>query len=149
VPSRRIEDLHPCLQEKARQLIELCKAEGIEIRVTSTLRTFAEQAQLYAQGRTKPGQIVTRAKPGQSWHNYGLAVDVCPFFKGKPIWNSRHWNRIGALGKKLGLTWGGDWLHPKTDKPHFQMTFGTTLAEINRRHSAGLDVVTGKPLASA
>lgn len=107
MPSRRIEDLHPCLQEKARQLIELCKAEGIEIRVTSTLRTFAEQAQLYAQGRTKPGQIVTRAKPGQSWHNYGLAVDVCPFF------------------------------------------IGTTLAEINRRHSAGLDVVTGKPLASA
>lgn len=39
-------------------------------------RSYARQAELYAQGRSKPGPIVTRAKPGQSPHQYGLARDL-------------------------------------------------------------------------
>jgi peptidoglycan L-alanyl-D-glutamate endopeptidase CwlK len=137
--SQRIEDLHPVVAEKARQLIELCKAEGIDLRVTSTLRTLAEQAELYAQGRTKPGQIVTQAKPGQSWHNWGLAFDVAPFYAGKPQWNSRHWDRIGELGKKLGLSWGGTWLRP--DRPHFEYHPGLTLAQAAQRHAQGQPLI--------
>ena len=52
---------------------ELC----IQLRVTQGLRTIAEQDELYAQGRTKPGKIVTNAKGGKSNHNSGLAIDVC------------------------------------------------------------------------
>ncbi len=62
MPSRKLEDLHPLIAEKAQQLIESAQAEGIEILVTSTLRTFEEQAELFAIGRTKPGDIVTNAK---------------------------------------------------------------------------------------
>ena len=100
MPSRKLEDLHPLVVEKAGRLIELARVAGIEILVTSTLRTFDEQAELFAIGRTKPGDIVTNAKAGESWHNFGLAFDVVPLVNGKAIWDSPFWNRIGDLGKQ-------------------------------------------------
>ena len=132
MPSRKLEDLHPIVAAKAKELIELAQAEGIELLVTSTLRTFEEQAELFAIGRTKPGKKVTNAKPGQSWHNFGLAFDVVPLVNGKPIWDSPFWERIGALGKQAGLAWGGDFKSFK-DKPHFEFHPNLTLAEANRR----------------
>jgi len=132
MPSRKLEDLHPLLVEKARQLIELAQVDGIEILVTSTLRTFEEQAELFAIGRTKPGDIVTNAKAGESWHNFGLAFDVVPLVNGKAIWDSPFWNRIGELGKQVGLFWGGDFKSFK-DKPHFEFHPNLTLAQANQR----------------
>ena len=105
----RREDLKTCIPivvERAQQLIELAQTEGIEILVTSTLRTFEEQAELFAIGRTKPGNKVTNAKAGESWHNFSLAFDVVPLVNGKAVWNSPFWNRIGELGKQTGLVWG-------------------------------------------
>ncbi|SVE43245.1 uncharacterized protein METZ01_LOCUS496099, partial [marine metagenome] len=46
-----------------------------ELFVVHTLRTYAEQDDLYEQGRTEPGKIVTNARGGKSWHNFGLAID--------------------------------------------------------------------------
>jgi peptidoglycan L-alanyl-D-glutamate endopeptidase CwlK len=140
MPSRKLEDLHPIVAAKAKQLIELAEAEGIEILVTSTLRTFEEQAELFAIGRTKPGKKVTNAKPGQSWHNFGLAFDVVPLVNGKPIWDSPFWERIGALGKQVGLQWGGDFKTFK-DKPHFEFHPNLTLAEANRRRENNEDLL--------
>ena len=140
MPSRRLEDLHPKVVDMARKLIELAKNEGIEILVTSTLRTFDEQAELFAIGRTKPGKIVTNAKPGQSWHNFGLAFDVVPLVNGKAIWDSPFWKRIGELGKSVGLTWGGDFKSFK-DKPHFEYHPNLTLAEANRRRENNQDLL--------
>lgn len=130
----------------AEKLIALCEAEGIELLVTSTLRTFEEQAKLYAMGRTAPGNKVTNARPGESLHNFGCAVDVVPLVHGKAVWDNNMWPLIGMLGEKLGLTWGGRWKFK--DLPHFQLTLGVTLAELNRRHSAGLDVLTGQPITT-
>jgi peptidoglycan L-alanyl-D-glutamate endopeptidase CwlK len=124
----------------ARELINLAKNEGVEILVTSTLRTFEEQAELYAIGRTKPGKIVTNAKPGQSWHNFGLVFDVVPLVNGKTIWDSPFWKRIGELGKSVGLTWGGDFKSFK-DKPHFEYHPNLTLAEANRRRENNQDLL--------
>ena len=45
------------------------------LRFAYTYRSFDEQNHLYAQGRTKPGKIVTYAKGGQSYHNFGLAFE--------------------------------------------------------------------------
>jgi peptidoglycan L-alanyl-D-glutamate endopeptidase CwlK len=132
MPSRKLEDLHPMVAERAQQLVELAQAEGIEILVTSTLRTFDEQAELFAIGRTKPGDIVTNAKAGESWHNFGLAFDVVPLVNGKAVWDSPFWNRIGELGKRAGLVWGGDFQRFK-DKPHFEFHPNLTLAEANQR----------------
>jgi len=56
--------------------------KGVKVEVISGLRSWAAQAALYAQGRTKPGKIVTKARPGSSWHNYGLAIDLGLFKNG-------------------------------------------------------------------
>lgn len=140
MPSRKLEDLHPIVATKAKQFIELAEAEGIEILVTSTLRTFEEQAELFAIGRTKPGKKVTNAKPGESWHNFGLAFDVVPLVNGKAIWDSPFWGRIGTLGKQVGLRWGGDFRTFK-DKPHFEFHPHLTLAEANRRRANNTDLL--------
>jgi peptidoglycan LD-endopeptidase CwlK len=135
MPSRALSDLHPMMEDKARRLVALCKADGIELLITCTLRTFAEQAELYAQGRTKPGKRVTNAKPGKSWHQFGLAFDCVPLLNGKPMWNSTHWERIGALGERLELIWGGRW--KIKDRCHFEWHPNLTLAEAHRRHQRG------------
>ena len=69
---------HPRLQSLALQLVESCAAQGLQIKIGETLRTKAEQDALYAQGRTKPGSIVTNA-PGasySSYHQWGTAFDI-------------------------------------------------------------------------
>lgn len=84
---------------------------------------MTEQERIYNQGRTTPGPIVSDAPPGSSYHNYGLAFDIVPTaYVNLPNWNPGGplWNRIGSIGKSLGLEWGGNW--PKPDEPHFQLT---------------------------
>ncbi len=103
-----------------------CYKKGISYVVTQTLRTKEEQNILYAQGRTVPGTIVTNAKGGQSMHNYGIAFDVCPVIGSKLMWNRIDlFDKIGAIGMKLGLEWGGSW-DKFQDKPHFELTLGYT-----------------------
>jgi peptidoglycan L-alanyl-D-glutamate endopeptidase CwlK len=93
------------------------------------LRTFAEQDALYAQGRTKPGDIVTKAKGGQSNHNYGFAVDIVLIIGGKTAsWDTAKdwdddkksdWMECVEIFKLHGWSWGGDWKKFK-DLPHFE-----------------------------
>lgn len=87
--------------------------------LTQTLRTSAEQDKLYAQGRTRPGKVVTNARGGQSLHNYGLAFDIA--FRdhdGSVLWDVPLFARFAAIAKANGLAWGGDWKSFK-DYPHF------------------------------
>lgn len=132
----KIQTLHPAVRDKAREFISLAEKEGINLRVTSALRTWEEQAALYAQGRTSPGSIVTNAKPGESFHNYGTAFDVVPIVNGSADWDSKEWNKIGILGKSVGFKWGGDFTSIN-DRPHFEMNFGKTLAQLKNRYTAG------------
>lgn len=124
--SRSLDDLSPVIRPKVDQFLYACKAAGIDIIVTCTLRTLDEQAHAYAQGRTMPGPIVTNAKPGTSAHNYGLAVDVVPMVNGKPDWtfNAMHpspaWEKIGRLGRLAGLEWFGDPSSLFVEGAHFQ-----------------------------
>jgi len=85
---RRLRQLHPALASAVRATIADLAAQGIVVEVVQGLRTFAEQDELYAKGRTRPGAIVTQARGGESNHNYGLAVDLCPFTNDKPDWNA-------------------------------------------------------------
>ncbi|MGG3958436.1 M15 family metallopeptidase [Bhargavaea massiliensis] len=128
---KKLVGVHPLVATKARQLIERAYREGINVIITQGLRTVEEQNELYAQGRTKPGKIVTNAKGGYSYHNYGLAFDFAILnADGSVNWNiDEKWKRVGALGKSLGLEWGGDWPSFK-DYPHFQYTFGLSLADL-------------------
>jgi peptidoglycan L-alanyl-D-glutamate endopeptidase CwlK len=123
ISEARLGEVHPKLAEKIRSMAEMLELENITIRVVQSMRSWKEQAELYAQGRTEPGQVVTNAKPGTSWHNYGLAVDVAPFDSGVPDWNAAHpaWKRIVAVGESVGLVSGSSW-RTFPDWPHFQLT---------------------------
>jgi len=132
----RLTKVHPRLAKGVTAIIDALAAQGITIEVVQGLRTFAEQDALFAQGRTKPGQVVTQARGGQSNHNYGLAVDLCPFVDGKPQWNDNQgFIRIGAEAVKQGLQWGGDW-KKFIDKPHVQIG-GLTVAQCSALFKKG------------
>ena len=115
-----IATLLPEVQPYARALVTKAAADGITIKVISGLRTYDEQNDLYAQGRTKPGRIVTNARGGFSNHNFGIAFDVGVFEGGQYLDESPKYKAVGVLGMDLGLEWGGNW---KTiqDEPHFQL----------------------------
>jgi peptidoglycan L-alanyl-D-glutamate endopeptidase CwlK len=107
-----------------------CETAGADLIVTCTLRSNDEQAALYAQGRTKPGHIVTNAKAGHSAHNYGLALDIVPMVNGKPDWHGSDpiWKQIGELGMAAGLTWLGAPGSSFPEKPHLEHPHWRTLA---------------------
>lgn len=138
--SRAITDLHPSLQPLALNFLSKCAARGLDVMVTCTYRSNEEQAAIYAQGRTKPGPIVTRAKPGQSKHNavdeYGQpaaeAFDVVPLLHGKPIYedprdadhdwtNDWGWRVVGEVAEEVGIDWYGRPGSPFREAPHLQM----------------------------
>ena len=112
--------LHPEVQKKGQELLEKCGARGLPIRITDCVRTKAEQDALYAQGRTEPGSIVTNARYPQSNHCWGIAFDFCRD-DGKGAYNTEgnYFEKVGAVGKSIGLFWGGDF-DTILDRPHFE-----------------------------
>jgi peptidoglycan LD-endopeptidase CwlK len=145
MPSRNLTDLHPDTELKARAFEKECQSQGIDFIFTCTYRSNEEQAETYAQGRTKPGRIVTWAKPGESMHNAvnsegkpsSRAFDIVVLRNGKPIWGTSGngidddpsdddvddlelWQRAGAVGVACGLEWAGNWSPAKREFPHFQ-----------------------------
>ena len=124
----QMKGVDPVLREKAVELVRRCQERGIELVITEGKRALSEQSRLYAQGRTAPGRRITWARAGESWHNFGLAVDVAFRWKGKVTWDGP-WSTVGELGESLGLEWGGRW-EEKKDEPHFQMRGGRTTAQL-------------------
>lgn len=150
----RIQLLHPKLRDEAVELYDeiVASLTGSAIcRFAYTLRTFAEQDALFAQGRSKPGKVVTNAKGGQSYHNYGLAIDIVLILdKDKngtfetASWDLKSdfdgdkkadWMEVVQIFKRYGFEWGGDWKF--VDAPHFQKTFGKSIYELKALHTAG------------
>ena len=132
INSRSLDDLAPPVKQRAEAFIAAAKAKGIDLLVTSTYRDNESQDALYAQGRTTPGNVVTKAKAGQSWHNWRCALDVVPLVNGKAIWDDPAlWKQVGEIGKSCGLEWAGDWVTFK-EFPHFQYTGGMTLAQLQQ-----------------
>jgi peptidoglycan L-alanyl-D-glutamate endopeptidase CwlK len=131
--------LNPIVKEKSSQLIQQAAKKGIVIVVTEGFRSVDEQNRLYQQGRTTSGNIVTNAKGGESYHNYGLAIDFAlKTPSGNVIWDRQYdgnrngkadWSEVVEMAKSLGFQWGGDWVQFK-DYPHLQMDFGLTIADL-------------------
>lgn len=120
----RLSQVNPALADLIGKLHDQLAKEGIDLHVTQGLRSYDDQAALYAQGRTAPGPIVTNAPPGHSFHEFGLAVDVVPEDQhGNPDWNASDptWKRIVEVGESLGL-FSGTQFHSICDTPHFQLT---------------------------
>lgn len=151
----RISLLHPLVRSEVEhiyraQVVPALTGRAI-CRFAYTLRTFAEQDALYAQGRTKLFDangnrlgVVTKAKGGQSMHNYGLAFDIVLLLDGKKAsWEENvdfdkdgkpDWMEVVQIFKKAGWTWGGDWKFK--DSPHFEKNYGLTWKELLVRHTA-------------
>lgn len=139
IDSRKIEDLRPEVQSLATQLVEICRRNGIRLIITSTLRDYEKQNDLYAQGRVRPGRIVTNARGGYSQHNFGVAFDVCPIVNGKCEWNDKKlWNKIGELGESIGLEQAGRQTGSLRETAHFQYTQGKNLAQLRKEHDEAL-----------
>jgi LAS superfamily LD-carboxypeptidase LdcB len=100
--------VHPLLAYYAEQLIALAALHGVQLRVTSTVRSRAQQTKLfraYISGRS----ALPAAPPGKSKHEYGLAVDMTAPFLEQLNWAGQVW-------RSSGLTWGGS-----VDPVHFEL----------------------------
>lgn len=122
--------LHPGFRNKLERLIERASQNGLQLLVQEGYRSPEAQAKIPAGN--------TRAKPGYSFHNYGLAADIVfADERGRPSWSERHdWQALGRLGKELGLEWGGDWSRI-VDRPHFQYVPSRAIGEIRRLYEEG------------
>ena len=130
INSRNLTDLHPAAQRRAIAFINACQRLGIEVLITSTYRDHASQNALYAQGRTAPGQRVTNARGGQSWHNWRCAFDFVPLVNGKARWDDLAlFKRCGEIAEGVGLEWAGRWTR-FPELAHCQFTAGLTLADL-------------------
>jgi hypothetical protein len=117
--------LHPYFRDKIIQLINNCKAQGIQLAVVESYRTHAKQNEYKTMGKK-----YTRSGAGKSKHQYGLAVDLVPMKDSVAIWdNVALWKKVGVTGEKLGLRWGGRWKKPY-DPGHFEWTGGITTYEL-------------------
>jgi peptidoglycan LD-endopeptidase CwlK len=132
-------ELHPIVKEQSNQLIQQSAAKGIVIVITDDFRSMEDQDVLYEKGRSAEGNIVTHARGGESFHNFGLAIDFAIKTPSENvIWDMQYdgnqngkadWNEVVELAKALGFEWGGDWAEFK-DYPHLEMNFGLTLADL-------------------
>lgn len=121
---RDISELLPVAQTACRLLFQECYKAGIrDIFITETYRSQARQDYLYAQGRTRPGQIVTWTK--KSRHTSRLAWDIA-VAPPKSLYDTATLNKVGAIARKLGIIWGGDWTG-SIDRPHFEVTPSWTM----------------------
>ena len=121
--SRLLTDLRPEMRRLVDPFLDDAAAEGLDVLVTCTLRTFGEQLDCWNQGRITPGPIVTNAKPGQSAHNYGLGMDIVPVVNGKPDWTgtSPVWVELANLARARGLQWLGEPNSEFHEACHFQV----------------------------
>lgn len=128
--SRNIKDAHPYLRQKWPMIQAAYKqATGKDLFLTCTHRSVEDQQALYAQGRTKPGKIVTKVDgvTKRSQHNFypSRAIDVCvdedpDVLKVKVSWDWRSYLPLIEICKTLGLVSGGAWVTFK-DWPHIEL----------------------------
>jgi hypothetical protein len=107
---RAIDTLDVGFQKQVRGWVNEMVTSRIEPLIYCGRRTMEEQAALYAKGRTSKGKIVTKARPGESFHNHGLAFDWVPLKqnpKNADLWFA-DWDDQTAykLGDQVGLSFG-------------------------------------------
>ena len=151
--------LHPCARTEVTEAfknVQVSMPPNINVIIDESYRSFERSDHLYELGRTiinpdghsaeKPlGNIITWAKAGQSWHNWGLAFDIKLFFDQKVDWTvGPHWMKVVEIMHGYGWQWGGNFPKGKTDPPHFEKKYGQTLSGLMELRSAG-KLIKGTP----
>ena len=121
--------LDPYVASLARKFLGLTRANNLDVRIIAAFRSWDESDRLFAQGRTIPGPIVTNARGGESYHNWGLAFDAAPFEYNRESNDTAKFKQMGILGERVGLEWGGSF-KDIVDLPHFQYTFGLSAEDL-------------------
>lgn len=141
--TRDLDLLQPEFAGRVKQWLTRLKSQGIELFISETLRSYERSTALYAQGRTSPGKIITKARAGQSYHNFGLALDCYPVLHGKTVINFDRDAEAFAVIKQAAaeasafqIEWGGNWKNFK-DLPHFQDSLAPSLAECREKWPKG------------
>jgi hypothetical protein len=155
---RDINKLAPIVRDKAVALIKVCALHGLEIIITSTLRTDAMQRALYAQGRqlledvnilrkladmspiTDRANQRTVTSAQYSMHQSGCAFDIAIVGPSGISWdvkadinndNYEDYRQVGIIGESLGLTWGGRF-SKIYDACHFEYTDGLDKGDLQK-----------------
>lgn len=115
---RYINELAPVAQTACKLFFQECAKAGIPIFITETYRSPARQKYLYEQGRTRPGTIVTWTLNSNHASRLAWDVAVSPPLN---LYDTATLNKAGAIARKLGITWGGDWAASNIDRPHFEV----------------------------
>lgn len=134
----RLLTLHKSFQPLVDALLKCGEALGLNVQISCGFRSEAEQAVLFAVGRTRPGNIVTNAMPGQSAHNHGLGVDL--FFldtKGKASFDPKLYRKLDKAAQAVGLYekglfWSGNWSTFK-EMAHWELTGWRTIVKQNKK----------------
>lgn len=127
-----LDGVHPDLVRTVRRAIQI---SAVDFKVIEGIRSEARQHQLYAQGRTAPGKIVTwtmNSKHRKQPDGYGHAVDLLPApydWKDLAPFDAvakAMFEAAGELG--VALRWGADWDQDgnvrekgEGDSPHFEL----------------------------
>lgn len=135
MPIDKLTGVHPRLATAIRQIRAAMEVLGRPMLITDGVRTAEEQRILWLKGRNAAGQVIdpqkvvtnadgTVKRSNHQLHpdGFGHAVD-CTFLDplGHPRWIERDpWALYGAMGKTLGLKWGGDW-GGLVDRPHLEL----------------------------
>jgi len=133
----KINLLHPKVRQLFTDFIDDAENSlNISLSIVQGLRSFSQQQAIYDQGRTKPGEIVTWSPAGTSYHNYGLAIDVCPYNDGK---GGLNWNydfaKLLPFAQKHGITWGGNFPVGKKDTDHFENKLGYNWRDLLHKYN--------------
>lgn len=146
----RITTSHPAVRQQLLTIYEeICSrlTGRAQCRFTEVIRSAKRQDELYAQGRSKPGRIVTNAKAWDSFHCYGLACDCVLILDGKEAsWDTvcdydkdgmADWLEMASVFEAAGWEWGAKWKTFK-ESPHFQCTFGIPVKTLKERVAKGM-----------
>ena len=126
-----IRNLNSKAKNKFRQFIKRVQKEtGYDVIITSGYRTFEKQQQLYDSGQTT-------ARAGNSFHNYGMAIDINLIRFGKYIGmiNTKSaWLETGVpqIAEEMGLRWGGNF-SSFYDPVHFDLGNEYPLSSLKNR----------------
>lgn len=102
--NRNLDDLAPFFSQRLQDAIEECQCQGLPIYFFEGYRSPERQDWLFEQGRTRPGRIVTKARAYQSWHQYGIAADLCFKYNGKWAWNKDDpWDKVHEVFHDFGF----------------------------------------------
>lgn len=131
--------LEPAFRLKLFDVIAACNARGYRYVATHGYRTYGEQMELWTQGRTKKGPVVTNARGGESAHNFGLAVDFVRDLNAstpavEPGWEPEHYGVLIDEAEKAGLHSGRGY----KDFPHLGVIGFVTASDLKPLHEVWL-----------